>query len=88
MTLAQFKAIAWEQFYIFLLDPEAALEAIPGMLPPDMNERQKAFKGICDLLSASGELSGETLKRLNRIEHLFGIDSGNACRISEPAAIA
>src|SRR5262249_58108399 len=33
MTLATFKALAREQFYMLLMDTEAALAAIPSMLP-------------------------------------------------------
>ena len=33
LTLEQFKAMAREQFYMLLLDQEATLAAIPGMLP-------------------------------------------------------
>jgi pimeloyl-ACP methyl ester carboxylesterase len=88
LTLAQFKAVGWEQFYILLLDPEAALEAIPGMLPPDMSERRKAFQGICELLSASGEPSGESVKRLHRIARLFGLEPRAASLALVPAAVA
>src|SRR6516164_6894622 len=35
MTLAQFKAMAREQFFLLLLEPEATLAAIPKLLPSD-----------------------------------------------------
>ncbi len=74
LTLAQFKTMAREQFYMLLLDPEAAVEAIPSMLPPDMSQRREAFSAIREVLSASEQLTGETLKRLRRIERLFGLE--------------
>ena len=35
MPLSAFKALVREQFYMLLIDPEAALAAIPSMLPAD-----------------------------------------------------
>jgi pimeloyl-ACP methyl ester carboxylesterase len=74
LTLEQFKAIAREQFYMLLLDQEATLAAIPGMLPADMNQRRKMFNTIKEILSASGQLEGECLNRLRQVERLFGLE--------------
>jgi pimeloyl-ACP methyl ester carboxylesterase len=74
LTLAQFKAMAREQFYMLLLDQEATLKAIPGMLPADMNQRRKMFNTIKEILSASGQLEGECLNRLRQVERLFGLE--------------
>ena len=43
MSLADFKALVREQFNILLIDKEAALAAIPSMLPPDAETREKAY---------------------------------------------
>ena len=43
MPLAAFKALVREQFNMLLIDTEAALAAIPAMLPPDAETRRKAF---------------------------------------------
>ena len=43
MPLSAFKATVREQFYMLLIDTEAALGAIPSMLPDDLDTRQKAF---------------------------------------------
>ena len=59
LTLPEFKAMAREQFYMLLLETEAALEAIPGLLPADMTQRRKAFGAIREVLAASDELTGE-----------------------------
>ena len=56
MTLAQFKAMAREQFLLLLLDPEAALAAIPKLLPADVAERRKGLAAIRNVLSAGGEI--------------------------------
>ena len=71
MTLAQFKATAREQFFLLLLEPEAALAAIPKMLPADIAERRKGLAAIRNVLSAGGEISGEAADRLRRITALF-----------------
>ena len=72
ITLTEFKAIVREQFYMLLLDTEGALSAIPSMLPPEPEIRQKAFDLIRDVLSARGELSADDRERLQRITRLFG----------------
>ena len=74
LTLAQFKAMAREQFLLLLLDPEAALSAIPRLLPADVGERRKGLAAIRNVLSAAGEISGETAERLKRVETLFEIN--------------
>jgi hypothetical protein len=73
-TLAEFKAMVREQFFIMLLDPEGALEAIPALLPSDPEVRRKAFAGICQVLSAREEITGEVADRLQRIARLFGVE--------------
>ena len=72
ITLTEFKAIVREQFYMLLLDTEGALSAIPSMLPPEPEIRQKALDLIRDVLSARGELSADDRERLQRITRLFG----------------
>jgi pimeloyl-ACP methyl ester carboxylesterase len=76
MALAEFKMLVREQFYMLLLDQEAALAAIPDMLPRDMEVRRHVFGAIREVLSAAGEISGETRTRLDRIAALFGLDEG------------
>ena len=74
LTLAQFKAMAREQFFMLLLDPEATLAAIPKLLPADVAERRKGLAAIRNVLSAAGEISGETAERLKKVVSLFGVD--------------
>ena len=66
LTVSQFKAIAREQFLLLLLEPEATLAAIPKLLPADIAERRKGLAAIRNVLSASGEISGEAVERLKR----------------------
>ena len=74
MPLSVFKALVREQFNILLVDTEAALDAIPSMLPAEAETRRQAFDLIRTTLSARGELSLEDRKRMDRIASLFGID--------------
>ena len=71
MTLAQFKATAREQFFLLLLEPEAALTAIPKMLPTNIADRRKGLAAIRNVLRAGGEISGEAAERLRRVTTLF-----------------
>jgi hypothetical protein len=72
LTLAQFKTIVREQFFMLLLEPEASLAAIPKLLPPGEDERRAGLASIRSVLSASAEISGETARRLDRVTQLFG----------------
>src|SRR6478672_9653929 len=74
LTLAQFKMLVREQFFMLLLDQEAALTSIPRLLPDNVSERRAAFAAIREVLSASAEISGEIAKRLRRVAELFGVD--------------
>ena len=85
LTLAQFKAMAREQFFLMLLAPEAALAAIPRLLPPGTEERQKALAAIRQVLSATGDITGEVAERLKRITALF---ETSATALPPPSAVS
>jgi hypothetical protein len=72
--LSEFKMLVREQFFMLLLDREAALAAIPKLLPKNMDQRHKAFAAIQRVLSASAEISGEVARRLTQVAGLFGVD--------------
>jgi Protein of unknown function (DUF3141) len=78
MNLSDFKTLVREQFFMLLLDQEESLAAIPRMLPPDKKSRRGAFDAIREVLSAGGEISGETARRLDRVAQLFGVSEGVA----------
>jgi len=71
LPLAAFKALVREQFYMLLIDQEAALSAIPAMLPDDVDTRRQGLDLLRRVLSASGELDSEGQARLTRIARLF-----------------
>ena len=74
VPLSAFKATVREQFDMLSIEPEAAVAAIPAMLPPDAATRQNAFDLICEVLSARGWHSSEDLNRIRRVGALFDVD--------------
>jgi len=76
MTLPEFKMLVREQFFMLLIDREGALTAIQKLLPEDLNQRRAALTAIREVLSASGEITGERADRLQRVAALFGVDAG------------
>jgi hypothetical protein len=76
LSLAAFKALVREQFNMLHIDEDAALAAIPSMLPADADTRAKAFDLIRQVLSATGPLSAEDNARLAQVGRLFGVGDG------------
>jgi hypothetical protein len=87
LTLAAFKALVREQYFMLLIDPEAALAAIPDLLPPDDDTRRKAFAVVRQVISARGEIASEVAERLAQIAQLFGVES-EAAAVSSLAALS
>jgi hypothetical protein len=83
LTLAQFKTMVREQFFMLRLEPEASLAAIPKLLPQNAEARRAGFSIIRDVLSASAEISGETAERLKRVAGLFGADQEGLPRVDD-----
>jgi len=77
LTLAQFKTMVREQFFMLLLDQDAALAAIPKLLPESADERHAGLAAIREVLSASAEISGEVARRLKQVGQLFGGDTSS-----------
>jgi hypothetical protein len=87
LTLAEFKMLVREQFFMLLLDQEGALDGIPKLLPNNAKARETAFAAIREVLSASAAISGEVAKRLKRVAELFGVaDDESTDKASNVAA--
>jgi pimeloyl-ACP methyl ester carboxylesterase len=86
LPLSAFKATVREQFELLLIDTEAALAAIPSLLPEDAATRQKAFDLVCQVLSARGEYSDRDRERIERLSRLFRVD--NPLRPARRAIVA
>jgi uncharacterized protein DUF3141 len=74
MALADFKRLIREQSYMLLLDREAALAAIPALLPDSSDERAAAFATMREVLAASGALGEAASERLGQIAARFGLE--------------
>ncbi|MEK1886229.1 MAG: DUF3141 domain-containing protein [Phyllobacterium sp.] len=74
LTLAEFKTLIREQYFILLIDEPAALGAIPALLPADIDERRKAFELLREILDSSGALQEAASERLERVAELFSLD--------------
>jgi pimeloyl-ACP methyl ester carboxylesterase len=74
IPLSEFKALVREQFFILLVDTNAALAALPSMLPADLETRRNAFDLVKQIMSACGPLSSEDNERMQRIARAFGVD--------------
>jgi len=88
MPLAKFKQVMREQYFSLLLEPEAALAAIPKMLPADAALRAKGLDVIRRIVTAPGKPTGERADRLLRIEQLFAIDGSRETVKRGPRRVA
>jgi hypothetical protein len=73
MSLSDFKAVVREQFNMLLIDEDAALAAIPAMLPDDIEKKREALDLIRQVLSARGALTDDDKTRFEEIARLFGV---------------
>jgi hypothetical protein len=72
MTLSEFKAMVREQYFMLLIEPEAALAAVATLLPSDLEARRQGLAALQQVLGAAGQLTGEAADRMERIAGLFG----------------
>ena len=73
MSLADFKALVREQYLMLVVDEEAALRAIPGLMPEPADERREACAALQSVIEASGTPEGARAERLRRVAALFGL---------------
>jgi hypothetical protein len=78
ISLSEFKARVRDQFYIILIDTEAALAALPSMLPADPDARWQALDLVKQIMTACGPLSDEDNQRMRRVARAFGVDEASA----------
>ncbi|MBB3316792.1 pimeloyl-ACP methyl ester carboxylesterase [Rhizobium sp. BK181] len=73
MTLAEFKALIRDQFLMLVIDEEAAVSAIPRLLPAEADVRREALSSLQQVLNARGALSEEAERRWQRVIGLFDL---------------
>jgi Protein of unknown function (DUF3141) len=85
LTLAEFKTMLRDQGFLLLLDPEAAVAALPALIP-DAESRRWTISVVREVLSASGEMSGEVAVRMRHLARLLQIDADGSELASVSAA--
>jgi len=86
LSLQEFKAAVREQYFMLLIDEEAALAAIPSMLPPNADDRRRGLTVLRQIISARGAPAGEAADRMERIIGMF--TSETAPDISNVSALS
>jgi len=86
LSLPAFKSLVRDQYLMLLIDPEAAVAALPSMLPADRQKRLDALELLKQVLSASGAIAGDGAERLRRIDRLFRADH-DTVPPAEPASL-
>ncbi len=81
IPLARYKAILRQQWAMLTIDEEAALAALPRLLPPDADARRRLFEQVRSIRTAVGELDGEAKRRLEKMQALF--DGGESIPVRD-----
>ncbi len=71
VTLAAFKAMVRTQSLALTVDRDAAVAALPAMLPDDPAARERMAKGLRGIITAVGTPEGTRARRLDEIEALL-----------------
>lgn len=82
LPLSAFKALTRQQYFMLLIDQQAALEALPALLPKDEHTRSEAFAVIEEVIGARGRPSREVEDRLQEVARLFGIDQARVPKLA------
>ncbi len=80
ISLARYKDVLRRQWAMLTIDQEAALEALPRLLPDDAEARAKLFEQVKAIRTAAGALDGEARRRLDEMEVLFRTGSRSATK--------
>ena len=78
LSMDEVKTLFRDQYMLVRLDEERAVRAIPRLLPENEQVRRTGFDALVEVLGARGALPEEGLKRLKRIEELFGLAARSA----------
>jgi len=81
-----FRNMLREQFFMLLIDEDAAIAILPRLLPESAEERRAGLDILNTVLSASAEPEGEVAFRLCHLAELFGL--GDTSMLPERSAAA
>ncbi|MGO4307372.1 DUF3141 domain-containing protein [Cupriavidus sp. RAF12] len=85
VSLADFKNAVRRQSYVVTLDPEAALQSLPQLVP-DMKERRRIMVLAHRVLTVRGPLETDWLARYREVADVLGTDHNRAARGEEDEA--
>jgi hypothetical protein len=72
LTLAEYKALVREQFFMLLVDEDRALGTIPEIARRDPSGITDVVGNLRRVATATGPLTGDMATRFARVERLFG----------------
>ncbi len=87
LPLPAFKHLVREQYFMLTIDRDAALAAIPAMLPEAAEERRAALTLLRGVLEASGSVEGEAAERLAEVARLFGVEGDAQKALTDDRAL-
>jgi Protein of unknown function (DUF3141) len=73
LALPEFKMLFREQYFMLLLDEDAALAAIPLLLQKESDDLSKALAQVKEVLTIKQELTTAEQERFRRISDLFAV---------------
>ncbi|MEM5325831.1 DUF3141 domain-containing protein [Paraburkholderia sp. JHI2823] len=75
-SIAELKEAARRQGAIVQLDPQAAIEALPEIVP-DMKTRRALLAAVYRIATVSGPLEGERRERYRHVQRALGVEPGS-----------
>ncbi len=74
LSLAEFKVLVRNQFFVLQLEPERAIEALPSLVP-ELDMRKKLLKQVRAIASAGDPLTPAERDRLARLSQALDVPS-------------
>lgn len=89
VSFARFKDAVREQWAILTIDERAAIDALPRLLPADMDERRKMFDSLMSIVAVAGHADADVQRRVSEIEQmLVGQAAAPAAQIPAERTVA
>ncbi len=86
LSLAEFKELVRDQFFVLLFQPDRAVEVL-GSLVPEADARKELLKQVDAIVRAGDPLPAAALDRLNRLSQVLRVPEIN-CRAAAAKTIA